>query len=136
MTKHDKEYAQSTNLPELCNSNKPRTSAPNRARKTSAALREEGDDQLSDCSDEGSTSKKRRQKKLTTFEVSQISTKKDIKMVRELQSLTYEQKKQGKTDLAEFLINQSPRIVANRVDTSWEIEEASAKLEQARKTRM
>lgn len=68
--------------------------------------------------------------------MSQIITEKDIKTVRELQSLAYEQKKQRKTDLAEFLINRSPRIVGDIVNTSWEIEEASEKLERARKTRM
>jgi len=95
LTKQDKEYTQITKHPELCNSNEPRTIAARRARKTSAALKE-GDDQLSDCIDDGSTSKKQRRKKLTAFEVSQIITEKDIKTVQEFQSLAYEQKSRGK----------------------------------------
>lgn len=39
-------------------------------------------------------------------------------------------------DLDEFLINRSPCIVAETVNTLWEIEEESMKLKWARKTRM
>ena len=54
----------------------------------------------------------------------------------ELQALAFEQKKAGKTDLAEFLINRSPRVIADILSTSWEIEQSSAKLERSKKTRI
>ena len=42
---------------------------------------------------------------MTAFEVSQIIVEGNIKSLTELQALALEQKGEGKTDLAEFLIN-------------------------------
>ena len=44
-----------------------------------------------------------------------------------------EQKGEGKTDLAEFLINRNPRAVADVMQSTWEIEESKAKLERGKK---
>ena len=48
-------------------------------------------------------------------------------------ALALEQKGEGKTDLAEFLINRIPRAVADVMQSTWEIEEAKAKLERGKK---
>ena len=76
------------------------------------------------------------QKRLTAFEVSQIMVEGNIKNLIELQALAFEQKEEGKTDLAEFLVNRTSRAVADMMQSTWEIEEAKAKLERAKKTRM
>ncbi|CAB3988665.1 Hypothetical predicted protein [Paramuricea clavata] len=60
----------------------------------------------------------------------------NIKNSIELQALAFEQKEEGKTDLAEFLVNRTPRAVADMMQSTWEIEEAKAKLEREKKTRM
>ena len=98
----------------------------------------DGDDELADGSDDEQPFrlKNKKKKKLSAFDVSQIVKEKGLKTMQELQSLAYEQKKEGKTDLAEFLISRSPRVVADIVNTSWEIEGASAKLSRAKKSRM
>jgi hypothetical protein len=54
----------------------------------------------------------------------------------ELHALAFEQKEEGKTDLAEFLVSRTPRVVADLMQSTWEVEEAKAKLERAKKTRM
>ena len=79
---------------------------------------------------------RKRKKRLTAFEVSQIMVEGNIKNLIELQALALEQKEEGKTDLAEFLVNRTPRAVADMMQSTWEIEEAKAKLERAKKTRM
>ena len=54
-----------------------------------------------------SKSRKTHRKRLTAFEVSQIIVNKNVKTVTELQALAFEQKQEGKTDLAEFLVSRS-----------------------------
>ena len=54
----------------------------------------------------------------------------------ELQALASEQKSEGKTDLAEFLINRTPRAVADILNSTWQIENAQEKLARSKKTRM
>lgn len=56
----------------------------------------------------------KKKKTLTTFQVSNIVTVNGLKTVRELQSLVYQQNKEKKTDLAEFLINQSPCVTEDK----------------------
>ena len=133
VTKQDLDYVPSKGHQDLANKGEPKTSAASRGKRVRAAARERGSDE-EECDDEVSSSKKKR--KLTGFEVSQIITDKGIKTVIELQALAFEQKKAGKTDLAEFLINRSPRVIADILSTSWEIEQSSAKLERSKKTRI
>ena len=42
-----------------------------------------------------------------------------------LQNLENEQKMEGKTDLAEFIINQDDKIVDSIITTAWEMENAT-----------
>jgi len=50
--------------------------------------------------------------------------------------LAFEQKEEGKTDLAEFLLTRIPRAVADILNSAWEIEGAQEKLNRAMKSRM
>ena len=43
---------------------------------------------------------------------------------------------EGKTDLAEFIVNRGPRVVAEVLATAWEMENSNEHLERARKTRI
>ena len=47
--------------------------------------------------------------------MSEIVVEKEIKSVTELQALANKQKREGKTDLAEFIVNQAPCVVADVV---------------------
>ena len=46
----------------------------------------------------------------------------------ELHALAREQKSQGKTDLAEFILNRVPRVVSDVMKTAWDMENAKATL--------
>lgn len=145
VTKTDNNYLESGDHPDLKNSHEPRTSSASRARRSSKRSRKgngcrDGDDQGSeeDIEDaEQMTSKKTRKKKrLSAFEVSEIIVEKKLKSLVELQALAYEQKKEGKTDLAEFLVNRTPRAVADVLTSAWEIENSQSKLARSKKTRI
>jgi len=55
------------------------------------------------------------------FEVTEIIVKKNVKLLVELQALAHQQKKEGKMDLVESLVNRLPRAVTDILNTAWEI---------------
>jgi hypothetical protein len=143
VTKSDKDFVQSENHPRLREAPKPKTTNASRARCTKRKVKRPAryssaqDTLLEDEDEEGERpTARKRKKRLTAFEVSQIMVEGNIKNLIELQALAFEQKEEGKTDLAEFLVNRTPRAVADMMQSTWEIEEAKAKLERAKKTRM
>ena len=71
----------------------------------------------------------------TSFQVSQIIQEKSIKTRTELLALAQLQKNEGKTDLAEFIMNRQPKVIAQLLNT-WDMFNAQAKLERSRKTRL
>lgn len=73
---------------------------------------------------------------MSAFEVSEIVVEKQIRSVMELHALAREQKSQGKTDLAEFILNRVPRVISDIVKTAWDMENAEATLQRSRKSRM
>ena len=146
VTKSDDMYVESADHPDLKNSSEPRTSSASRAKRSNKGLRkgkqcrdvdgdEESDEEMEDT-ESPSTSRKRKRKRLSAFEVSEIIVDKKVKSLVELQALAYEQKKEGKPDLAEFLVNRTPRAVADVLNSAWEIENAQEKLARSKKTRM
>ena len=143
VTKSDKDFVQSENHPCLREAPKPKTTNASRARCTKRKVKRPArhssaqDTLLEDKDEEGERpTARKRKKRLTAFEVSQIMVEGNIKNLIELQALAFEQKEEGKTDLAEFRVNRTPRAVADMMQSTWEIEEAKAKLERAKKTRM
>ncbi|XP_068753262.1 D-inositol 3-phosphate glycosyltransferase-like [Montipora capricornis] len=66
----------------------------------------------------------------------EVAVQKGIKSRLELLSLANQQKKEGKTDLAEFIANRGYKAVEEALRVGWEMEEAPAKLERNQKTRM
>jgi len=71
---------------------------------------------------------------MTSFEISQLIIKKGIKSKLELFALAQEQKEAGKTDVAEFIINRGPKVIAKVLYTAWEIEKAQETLQRSKKT--
>lgn len=128
---------------DLRNQGEPRTDSASRGRRQSARRVEDtehdGDGDNSQSSPDGEqavTSTARKKRRLSAFEVSEIVVEKEIKNVTELQALAYQQKREGKTDLAEFIVNRAPRVFADIVNTAWEMEEVYARLQRSRKTRV
>ena len=129
VTKEDREYLESDSHPDLRGLGQPRTDVASRRRRSDR--REHDDDDLEQGA-ASSTAPPKKRKRLTSFEVSEIVVEKRLKTVAELQALAHQQKVNGKTDLAEFIVSRSPRVVAGKEGR----EGASAVIERSRKSRM
>ena len=90
----------------------------------------------SDSKTDENKSNNPRKRRLSTFEVSEIVVEKQIRSVMELHALARKQKSQGKTDLAEFILNRVPRVISDIVKTAWDMENAEVTLQRSRKSRM
>ena len=66
---------------------------------------------------------KKRKKRLSSFELSEIIVTKEIKTRTQLLAYANNQKCQGKNDIAEFIVNRGPRVVSEVLTTAWEIAE-------------
>ena len=152
VTKEDSGFIQSLGHPDLSNYHPPRTilaSVANHSRrrkKKSLALDEVAGDTLCDNDeaelesvDQGEhfvNSEKRKKKRMSSYELSEIVVAKRIKTRTELLALAREQKLEGKTDIAEFIINRGSKVVAEILESAWEMEDAQKTLERQRKSRL
>ena len=105
----------------------------------------ESDDDLHEDSSEAAEKKsadekerksKKRKKRLTPFELSEIIVEKGTRTRTELLAFANKQKLEGKCDIAEFIVNRGPRVVAKVLNTAWEMTNAQDKLERSKKTRL
>ena len=153
-TKEDKEFLQSSNHPDLVSTGPPKTMSASKARvkrrrvetgnpSKDSASEEEGVIAGQEEEEEGggsSTSrgsarksaKQRRSQRLSSFQVSTIVVSKQIKSRTELLALASAQKAEGKTNLAEFIVNRGTKVVEEVIATAWEMEEASEVLERSK----
>jgi len=82
------------------------------------------------------SNKRNKKNSLSVFDVSQLVVKKGIKTRLELLAFASQQKKAGKDDLAQFIANRGPKVVAEALQVGWDMEEAEVKLERQRLTRL
>ena len=61
---------------------------------------------------------------------------KGLKTRTDVLYLAHMQKNEGKTDMAEFIVNQGSKVVNEVLRTAWEMEEAKAAQERAAKSRL
>ena len=97
-TKEDAKYLQSQDHPDLQNA-PPKTQEASEVRIGSGKKKS------------AKSSKRKRKLRLSVFDVSQIVIDKGIKTRTELLALANAQKKEGKTDLAEFITNRGYKAV-------------------------
>ena len=148
VTKQDSRFIQSVGHPDLANYHQPRTTLASlakhsRPRKTpscaaqteytSAVDYETTDDEISETNAKGA---KRKKKRISSYEMSEIIVAKNIKTRTELLALAREQKLEGKTDIAEFIVNRGSKVVAEVLETAWEMEGAQKTLERQKKSRI
>lgn len=122
-TKEDSEALHSPNHPEL--SNPPRTESAIARRKTKARQRQ--------GKQKGKT---QRERGLTVYDVSEIIEQKKISKRLELVCFALEQKREGKTSLAEFIANKGANAVEEALAIAKEFSEAEEKMVRAKKTRL
>ena len=149
--KKDKFVLESDNHPDLSDSKAPKTETASISRKKNFVESEEDEhsNESSDEEDKSSTygfesashedSKshaKKRKKRITSFELSEIIVRKGIKTRTELLAYANKQKLEGKSDVAEFIVNRGPRVVSEVLTTAWEMTNAQDKLDRSKKTRI
>ena len=67
--------------------------------------------------------------------MSQIVVEKGIRTRLQLLAYANNQKREGKTDLAEFIANRGAKAVDEALRVGWELEEAEGKMERSKKSR-
>jgi hypothetical protein len=123
VTKEDNEYLESKDHPLLRNGLPPRTMQASQASSQRAGNGEP-------------TAKKRKQTRLSGFEVGEICLDANVKNRLELLALANRMKIEGKTDLAEFIYKRGRKAVDEVISTAWEMAEAEATLERAKLRRL
>lgn len=146
VTKEDKQYQESENHPDLTNDKEPRTTRAHEAlgRRRADGVKRNFDVTDSEREDEaqehGEAScgkrKGKKRKRLSAFEVSEIIISKRLKTRMEVMAFANSQRTEGKTDLAEFLVNRGTRIVNDLIETTWEMYNAQTRMERSEKSRM
>jgi len=130
VTKNDTEYMQSPDHPDLANEDFPTTTNASQSVQGQSVEEEPNTDQAD------GHKRKRKRKRLSIFDVSQLAVSKRIKTRLELLALANAQKREGKNDLAEFIANRGVKAVEEALAVGWELEEAEKKLERSRLSRL
>jgi hypothetical protein len=123
VTKEDNEYLESNDHPLLRNGLPPRTMQASQANSQRAGNGEPA-------------AKKRKQTRLSGFEVGEICLASNVKNRLQLLALANRMKEDGKTDLAEFIYKRGKKAVDEVISTTWEMAEAEATLERAKLRRL
>ena len=148
--KQDSRFIQSLDHPDLVNCHPPRTtlaSIANHSRPTKKKSSpadelveersyEDDDAELESVDNNYNlpNSAKRKKKRMSCYELSEIIVAKNIKTRTELLALVREQKLEGKTDIAEFIVNRGSKVVSDVLQMAWEMEGAKETLERQRKS--
>ena len=151
-TKEDDSCIQSRYHPDLANRGPPRTMSASQARvkrrlpalddsSAESTGNEDCEEDVEEDTEENprradKTSKRRRSQRLSCFEVSNIIVEKNIQNRTELLALAREQKSEGKTDLAEFVMNRGNRVVEEVISTAWDMERSSEVLRRSKMSRL
>ena len=125
-TKEDLQYIQSEGHPDLSNSCPPRTSRATDEWRRGAGSRGGG---------RGNKGKKRK-RQLSAYEVSQIVVRQGIKSRLELLAFAQDQQKEGKADLAQFIVNRGAKVVEEAIRVAWELSEAPRLVTRSRQSRL
>ena len=130
VSKEDPDVLESDGHPDLWNSKPPKTSK--------ACEKKVGSRRVKTHKEAGKRSQPRskKRKRLSNFELPEVIVQRGIKSRTELLALAQEQRDEGKTDIAEFVLNRGARAVAEIIDTAWEMKNAKEKLARQRKTRL
>ncbi|XP_044166008.1 uncharacterized protein LOC122950000 [Acropora millepora] len=144
VTKEDGYFIQSEGHPDLSDgppkttkasiANKPRRSLNNEV-EAEADLSEDVNEENSE-EDQESKRRARKKKRMSCYDVAEIVVAKKIKTRTELLFFARQQKQEGKTDLAEFVINRGSKVVADVLQIAWEMEHSEETLKRQSKSRM
>lgn len=120
-TKSDTAYEQSEKHPDLSQVNSPQTKRATKSRINNKTNK---------------TKHSKKSKKLTPSEVSNIIRTKHIETKCELYALAETQRKEGKTDLYDFIITKGSKKVSDLITTTLELKHAPSDLSRSKKSRL
>ena len=78
----------------------------------------------------------KKRKRLSAYQVAEIVLRKRLQNRTELLAFSNQQRQEGKTDLAEFIVNRGKKAVNEVISTAWEMESAQKTQERLSKTRI
>ena len=146
VTKEDLNAEESEGHPDLNTSKGPTTMnahvarRQSRKRKVRESKEREGNDEecieSDETTDECQPKKQKKRKRLSAFEFSQIIVEKGLKNRTDALAFALMQKNEGKTELAEFIINRGVKTVNEAIATAWEMEGAKSKQLRMAKSRL
>lgn len=147
VTKEDLSAEESEGYPDLKTSKGPTTMNAHVARRRSRKAKvrksmkecESNDEECiesDETTDECKPQKEKKRKRLSAFEFSQIIVEKGLKNRTDALAFACMQKNEGKTDLAEFIINRGVKTVNEAIATAWEMEGAKPKQLRMAKSRL
>lgn len=141
VTKEDSDVLLSPDHPDLWNIAPPATLAASETVVEERRGRPEQEMEVEQSVEEDSTrssasKKRKRPPRLSMFEVSEIAVSKGIQTYTELLALAQRQKREGKIDLAEFIVNRWRKTVEEAISTGWEMEKSEETLRRERMSRM
>ena len=141
VTKEDDDVLLSPDHPDLWNIGPPTTLAASETVVEETRGRQEQEMEVEQSVEEDSTTssaskKRKRPPRLSMFEVSEIAVSKGIQTYTELLALAQRQKREGKIDLAEFIVNRGRKTVEEAITTGWEMEKSEETLRRERMSRM
>ena len=148
VTKEDKHPLESEGHPDLTNSEGPSTMKASEAHCNGRIKRcypeneDAKDTEIWDSDESGESrqhDKKKRDKKrkrLSAYEVAEIVLSKGLRNRMELLAFCNQQRAEGKTDLAEFIVNRGKKVVSEVIATAWEMDSAQETQERQCKTRL
>ncbi|CAB4038817.1 PREDICTED: uncharacterized protein LOC107339053 [Paramuricea clavata] len=129
VTKQDTEVFLSPNHPNLNVIGSPRTKTCIRAFRES---RKRKQNENANAQQE----KAKKIRRLSNFEVSEFLVANQIKSETELLALADTQSKEGKKDLANFILCRSNKAIQELIDNTWRLQNARAKLDRKKKSRI
>ena len=129
VTKQDTEVFLSPNHPNLSEIGSPRTKTCIRAYRESRKRKQNENTN-------GQQEKAKKIRRLSNFEVSEFLVANQIKSETELLALADAQSKEGKNDLANFILCRSNKAIQELIDNTWRLQNARAKLDRKKKSRI
>lgn len=142
MTKTDAEYEQSEGHPDLSNTIPPCTSQAHemmqarRKSRSKRAAQTSRNDQASDHYLTGVHAPLKRRARLSSYQVSEIVISRSLKDRDLLLAYANGQKREGKTDLTEFVVNRGAKAVNELIHTAWEMHKAEETVRRREKSRL
>lgn len=130
VTKEDTEAFHSKDHPDLSSAKSPKTSkCTKRLRKTSKERL------LSTCGSSKQLEPKTKNRRLSNLEVSRVLIEKNLHNEIDLLALAEQQKQEGKTNLAEFVLTKNQKALNDLIDTTWKMNKAPMDLVRSKQSR-